>query len=77
VTVQPNETGHSWWIRCEGRAVRVDPVDQVRTAKHSLICHVERAAPARRSSTSRALRARARHGLLALAAAFSVPKLPR
>ena len=29
VTVQPDETGHSWWIRRQGKDVRIDPVEQV------------------------------------------------
>ena len=76
VTVQPDKTGHSWWIRRQGKDVRIDPVDQVRTAKHALKRYVEQHP---RGGASR--RVGWGHGLVTVyspfAADFSVPELPR
>ena len=76
VTVQPDETGHSWWIQRQGKQVRIDPVDQVRVAKHSLKRYVEqhpRGGAARRVGWG--------HGLVTVYSSFpedfSVPELPR
>ncbi len=76
VTVQPDETGHSWWIQRQGKQVRIDPVEQVRVAKHSLKRYVEqhpRGGPTRRVGWG--------HGLVTVyssfAVDFTVPELPR
>lgn len=76
VTVRPDETGHSWWIRRQGKDVRIDPVEQVRTAKHSLKRYVEqhpRGGAARRVGWGHALVT----VYSAFDADFSVPELPR
>jgi hypothetical protein len=76
VTVQPDETGHSWWIRRQGKDVRIAPVDQVRSAKHALKRYVEqhpRGGVTRRVGWG--------HGLVTVCspfdADFDVPELPR
>ena len=76
VTVQPDETGHSWWIQRQGKQVRIYPVEQVRVAKHSLKRYVEqhpRGGATRRVGWG--------HGLVTVyssfAENFSVPELPR
>ncbi len=76
ITVRPDETGHSWWIQRQGKQVRIDPVEQVRVAKHSLKRYVEQhpdGGVGRRVGWG--------HGLVTVYASFdadfSVPELPR
>ena len=76
ITVQPDETGHSWWIQRQGKQVRIDPVEQVRVAKHALKRYVEQhpdGGVGRRVGWG--------HGLVTVYASFdadfSVPELPR
>ncbi|WP_110183041.1 nuclease-related domain-containing DEAD/DEAH box helicase [Nocardioides solisilvae] len=42
VQVEPDDAvGHTWWIQRQGQRRRIDPVEQVRVAKHALKRYVE------------------------------------
>lgn len=77
VHVEADEAdGHAWWLASKGVHRRIWPVDQVRTAKHSLKRYVEQhphGGPTRRVGWG--------HGVVtrfsSFAADFTVPELPR
>ncbi|WP_181312551.1 nuclease-related domain-containing DEAD/DEAH box helicase [Nocardioides campestrisoli] len=77
VQVRSDEAeGHTWWTQRQGQARRIDPVDQVRVAKHALKRYVEqhpRGGAPRRVTWG--------HGVVTpysrFDQEFSVPELPR
>ncbi|WP_107764660.1 NERD domain-containing protein [Nocardioides terrigena] len=77
VHVEPDEAeGHAWWIASKGVHRRIRPVDQVRTAKHSLKRYVEQ-----HPQGGSARRVGWGHGVVTrfsgFAGDFTVPELPR